>query len=82
MNEYANLKKGMFQLINSLIKNATFDKTYKGRIKSNLGDRKYKIVINGNEFTAKTIDDSKAYKANDTVYVLAPQNNLKDLIIL
>lgn len=82
MNAYDNLKKGLFELIKSLIKDAPFDKTYKGRIKNNISDNKYKVIINGNEFTAKTIDVNKTYDDNNFVYILAPQNNLKDLLIL
>lgn len=82
MDAYGNLKKGLFELIKTLIKKADFDKTYKGRVKSSISDNKYKIIINGNEFTAKTIDSSKTYKENSIVYVLAPQNNMKELLIL
>lgn len=78
-NALRSLIKTTLNATDAKIKKAPFDKTLKGKITQTLSSGKYKVMINGNEYTAK----SKAeYNVNDIVYVLAPRGNYNDLIII
>lgn len=61
------------------IKKLKYDITVKGIIKEVLPDNKYKVGILGSEYT---IPCERAFKKNESVYVLIPQNNYNEMLIL
>lgn len=69
----------IFSQIQSLIKEAPFDKTFRARILKKISDGKYQIEYKGGKYTAKS---SQSYDENDIVYVCAPMNKWEELFIL
>ena len=69
----------IFSQIQSLIKEAHFDKTFRARILKKISDGKYQIEYKGGKYTAKS---SQSYNENDIVYVCAPMNKWEELFIL
>lgn len=74
------LLDGISYLISDYIKNAPFDKTYTGIIKTDNGDNTYTVIIEGNQY-----DDIHTIvtglSVNDTVKVLSPQNQMGQAFI-
>ena len=83
MSEYIEalqeLAKQLKTFVDKRIKRAKFDRTVRGRIIELLPNDKYKVQIDGNNYTVK---GKIGYSINDLVYVLIPQNNYKDMIII
>ena len=80
MREISNaLSDAIFTVCNKIINNAKFDKTYKCRVVSQVSDNKY-IVIKDN--IQHTVVGKGTYVANQIVYVLLPENNWLNAIIL
>lgn len=69
----------IFSQVQSLIKDAPFDKTFRARILKKISDDKYQIEYKGGKYTAKS---SQSYNENDMVYVCAPMNKWEELFIL
>ena len=63
----------------TMIDNAKFDKTVKGRITSYLGHNKYSVMINNVEYEALYGNDDLSI--NEIVYVTIVQNDYNNLII-
>ena len=80
MREISNaLYDAIFTVCNRIIGNAKFDKTYKCRIASVLPNNKY-IVLKDN--IEHTVTSKNTYEVNQFVYVLLPENNWLNAIIL
>lgn len=65
--------------VDTFIKNASYDRTVKGRIVSHLGGKYYTVQICND--TYKAYSPSFTYKENDIVYVKIAENNYNNLII-
>ena len=65
--------------VDKKIERASFDRTVKGRISEVISSNKYKVIVNGTEYVAKSV---YSHSINDVVYVLVPLNNYNDLIII
>jgi len=80
MREISNaLSDTIFAVCNKIIETAKFDKTYKCRVVSRISDNKY-IVIKDN--VEHTVIGKNTYEPNQFVYVLLPENNWTNAIIL
>lgn len=80
MREISNaLSDVIFTVCNKVINNAKFDKTYKCRIVSKVSDNKY-IVMKDN--VEHAVIGKNTYEVNQVVYVLLPENNWMNAIIL
>jgi len=73
------LTKEIVRVIKTIVNKAQFDKTVKGRIISVLGNNKYSVLIDGNEYVA--LYRNNDLSVNDVVYVTIVQNNYNNLII-
>lgn len=73
------LQEGILLAVNKGIENAKYDKTVRGRITKVLDNNKYEVMINGLTYTAKSISN---LEINNVVYILIPQNNYNDMLIL
>ena len=80
MREISNaLSDAIFTVCNKIISNAKFDKTYKCRIVSQVSDNKYTVMKDNMEHT---VIGKNKYEINQIVYVLLPENNWMNAIIL
>lgn len=80
MNEISSsLSDAIFTVCNKIISSAKFDKTYKCRVISKMSDKKYVVQKDG---VSHIITSSKEYADNSIVYVLLPENNWSNAIIL
>ena len=80
MREISNaLSDAIFTVCNKIISNAKFDKTYKCRVVTVLPDNKY-IVMKDN--VKHAVIGKGTYEVNQFVYVLLPENNWLNAIIL
>ena len=80
MREISNaLSDAIFTVCNKIISNAKFDKTYKCRVISQVSNNKY-IVMKDN--IEHTVIGKSTYEVNQIVYVLLPENNWLNAIIL
>lgn len=73
-----NISKTIISSVDSLLKDARFDKTFRAQVIESLGNKKYKVRYRGIEYIAKC--DSNI-EINTWVYVCAPQNNWNELFI-
>lgn len=73
------MQEGILLAIDKKISEASFDKTYTGRIVSVISETKYKVLINGIEYTAKS---NALFKLNDVVTIIVPQNNYSNMLIV
>lgn len=69
----------IFTYIQSLIKDAPFDKTFRAKVIKKLASGKYQIEYKGAKYTARS---SQTYNVDDIVYVCAPMNKWEELFIL
>lgn len=69
----------IFSQVQSLIKDAPFDRTFRARIIQKISDGKYQIEYKGGKYTARS---SQSYNENDFVWVCAPMNKWEELFIL
>lgn len=80
MREISNaLSDAIFTVCNKIVNNAKFDKTYKCRVISKVSDDRY-IVIKDN--IEHSVIGKNTYEVNQIVYVLLPENNWLNAIIL
>lgn len=80
MREISNaLLDAIFTVCNKIISNAKFDKTYKCRVVTVLSDNKY-IVMKDN--IKHAVIGKGTYEIDQVVYVLLPENNWLNAIIL
>lgn len=80
MREISNaLSDAIFTVCNKIISSAKFDKTYRCRIVSKISNNKY-IVIKDN--TEHVVTGKETYETNQVVYVLLPENNWNNALIL
>ena len=73
-----NYAERMLLAVQDLIKHATFDRTFRAKITSQISSNKYKILYKNKEYPASC--DIKA-KIGDMVWVCAPENNWNKLYI-
>lgn len=73
------LAQEMKKVAKTIIDNAKFDRTVKGRIVSSLGNNRYSVMINNVEY--KALYDNNNLSVNDIVYVTIVQNDYNNLII-
>lgn len=71
--------KEIIKAVKMMVNNAPFDRTKKGRIVSNLGDKYYEVQLDGQ--TYKAYSHTFTYNENDIVYVKIAENNYNNLII-
>lgn len=69
----------MKKVAQTIIDNAKFDRTVKGRIVSSLGNNRYSVMINNVEYEA--LYNNNTLSKNDIVYVTIVQNDYNNLII-
>lgn len=74
------LSKSIIQSFKQLIEKATFNKDYQGRITQVLANNQYKVTIFGNEYSTYSAC-GLIFKANDSVWVTAPQNDFDRIYI-
>lgn len=80
MREISNaLSDAIFTVCNKIVNSAKFDKTYKCRVISKVSDNRY-IVIKDN--IEHSVIGKNSYEINQIVYVLLPENNWLNAIIL
>lgn len=80
MREISNaLSDAIFAVCNKIVETAKFDKTYKCRIVRKVSDSKYVIMKDNVEHT---VIGKNTYEINQFVYVLLPENNWNNAIIL
>ena len=80
MKEISNaLSDAIFTVCNKIISNAKFDKTYKCRIVSVLPNNNY-VVMKDN--VKHAVIGKNTYEVGQFVYVLLPENNWMNAIIL
>lgn len=80
MKEISNaLSDAIFTVCNKIISNAKFDKTYKCRVISQVSDNQY-IVIK--DSIQHTVVGRGTYVVDQIVYVLLPENNWLNAVIL
>jgi hypothetical protein len=80
MREISNaLSDAIFTVCNKIVNSAKFDKTYKCRVISKVSDNRY-IVIKDN--IEHSVIGKNSYEVNQIVYVLLPENNWLNEIIL
>ena len=65
--------------VDAIIKNASYDRTVKGRIVSHLDGKYYNVQLCNDIY--KAYSPASAYKENDIVYVKIAENNYNNLII-
>lgn len=58
---------------------APYDKTYKGKITEVVNPNKYKVLINGNVYTASS---STACEVGELVWICVPRGNLKEAFVI
>lgn len=69
-------------IVQNFIKNAPYDKTYEGKIKTiNSSTNNYDVLINGNVYTLP-IYISRTLTINQIVKVVVPQNQWSKAFIL
>lgn len=73
------LSETIIDVCNKIIASAKFDKTYRCRVISKVADNKY-LVSKDN--VQHLVSGKGTYNANQIVYVLLPENNWKNAIIL
>ena len=73
------LSDTIISVCTKIIESAKFDKTYKCRIVSKVADNKY-LVSKDN--VQHLVSGNGTYTVNQIVYVLLPENNWKNAIIL
>ena len=80
MREVSNaLSDVIFTVCTKIINNAKFDKTYRCRIVTVLPDNKY-VVMKDN--VKHAVAGKNTYEVGQVVYVLLPENNWLNAIIL
>jgi len=83
INSKLALKKlidGLLLVVNKELKNAPFDKTVQGIIIEEIVPaNKYKVLINDDQYIVKSKSN---HSVGDIVYILIPQNNYNNMIIL
>lgn len=79
-NAINTISRSIIQAAKQLISDATFDKTYQGRITEVLANNQYKVAIYGNEYTAYS-SCGLTFKMNDSVWLTAPQNDFDSIYI-
>lgn len=75
------LIEGILLAVDKKINNAKFDKTVTLSVIEVLADNKYLVRLNGKDYTLKSVT-STVYNVADSVRVIIPQNNLKDMFII
>ena len=63
----------------TLLNRAKFDKTFKAKIVSNLGNNKYQILYKGENYT---VTSNMSLNIDQMVFVCAPQNNWSELFVV
>jgi len=80
---YDNIVKDMISSIKLMIKKeigkARFDSTVRGRVIESLGSGKYKVLINGKEYTVKS---HFSHAINDVVEIIKCNGSWSDLYVL
>ena len=80
MREISNtLSDVIFTACPKIIDSAKFDKTYKCRVISKIADNKYMVQKDG---ISHIVTSNGVYSEDDIVYVLLPENNWINAIIL
>lgn len=69
----------ILKYINKSIDSAKVNRTAKGRIIELLGDNKYKVIINGGEYTVRS---HWTHKVNDVVVIVVCNNDWGQLYVL
>ena len=75
------LIEGILLAVDKKINNAKFDRTVTLSVIEVLADNKYLVRLNGKDYTLKSVT-STVYNVADSVRVIIPQNNLKDMFII
>lgn len=75
------LQKAIISFVSKAIKNAPFDRTQTGYIKTVNTDNSYNVVLNGIEYQKIRTIGGKCV-VNETIRVLIPQNNPNNMFIL
>ena len=65
--------------VDTMIKNAAYDRTVKGKVIRHMEDKYYEVQIYGEKY--KAYSPTFTYAANDLVYVKIAENNYNNLII-
>lgn len=73
------MAKEFIKTIKTMLNNASFDRTRKGRIVSCLGDKYYEVQLDNQNY--KAYSPMFTYNINDIVYVKILENNYNNLII-
>ena len=73
------MAKEFIKTIKTMLNNASFDRTRKGRIVSYLGDKYYEVQLDNQNY--KAYSPMFTYNINDIVYVKILENNYNNLII-
>lgn len=82
MNEtevFKRLASDIVSAISKLIKAAKVNCTTNGRIIESLGNNKYKVMINGGEYTVRS---HWTHKVNDVVVIVVCNNDWGQLYVL
>ena len=73
------MSETILKYINKSIDSAKINHTVKGRIIESLGESKYKVMINGGEYIAKS---HWTHKVNDIVVIVVCNNDWGQLYVL
>jgi len=75
-----DLKNEMIRLIRKLVDDAGYDRTIKAVVASAAGNR-YRVKFQGAEHSASSFGSS-SYVKGDQVWVLLPQNQVRNAVIM
>ena len=76
-----DLKTEIIRFIEKAVQTARYDKTVKGVVVAALDGDRYIVKIAGAEYSAPSLS-SATYKKGDAVWILLPQGQLTDALIL
>lgn len=81
MKEISNaLSDVIFTICNKIVSKAKFDKTYKCRVVNQISDNKCLVMKDNVEHIVAS--RNTYYEENQVVYVLLPENNWRNALIL
>lgn len=81
MNAEDQILRAIQVIVDAALRKATFDRTVRGRIVSQIDNKNYNVNIQGKVHKVPTYGDS-VYFVNETVWVCLPENNFNNRFLL
>ncbi len=77
-----DLKTELIRLVEKAVQAARYDKTVRGIVVAALGNDRYTVKIAGAEYSAPCFSSPTQYKKGDAVWILLPQGQIADAVII